>query len=141
MNKEDEKSEKETIGEKFNKRVDRIYEQKEHKKICGVSGWRILGYIVIYGFLGYLIEVIYGIATKGVIESRQSFLYGPFCSIYGIGAVLMILPMNKLNSKNKIADFFLSAFIGCSVEYIVSWVGEVFLHSKWWDYSDYFLIR
>ncbi len=48
----------------------------------GISIWRILAYFIIYSFFGYIIETIFGIATKGVWESRQSFLYGPFCAIY-----------------------------------------------------------
>ncbi len=49
--------------------------------------WRILTYFIVYSILGYIIETIFGIITKGTWESRQSFLYGPFCSIYGLGFV------------------------------------------------------
>ena len=54
---------------------------KMNKKIfsiLGISIWRILAYFILYSFLGYIIETIFGIVTKGVWESRQSFLYGPF---------------------------------------------------------------
>ncbi|MBO5142387.1 MAG: putative ABC transporter permease [Clostridia bacterium] len=113
--------------------------QTSKVKICGVSLWRIIGYFIIYSFLGYLIEVLYGLITKGVIESRQSFLYGPFCGIYGLGAVLMVLPFKKHKKSNNIQMFIGSAIIGCSVEYFISWFGETFMHIKWWDYSNYFL--
>ncbi len=127
------KEEKEKIKE------ERIHNQKEHRKICGISFWRILGYLVIYSFLGYLIEVLYGLITKGVIESGQSFIYGPFCAIYGVGAVLMILPLKKLNAKNNWANFGISALVGSIVEYTVSWFGDTFMHVKWWDYTNNFL--
>ena len=55
--------------------------------IFGVSIWRIFAYFIIYSVIGYIIETVFGMVTKGVIESRQSFLYGPFCAIYGLGAV------------------------------------------------------
>ncbi len=29
--------------------------------------------------------------------------------------------------------------VGCIVEYLSSYVGEIFLHVKWWDYSNDFL--
>lgn len=112
---------------------------KARFKICGVSFWRILGYFIIYSFLGYIVEVLYGVVSKGVIESRQSFLYGPFCGIYGLGAILMVLPFKKIEKANRLQIFFGSFFIGCCVEYFVSWFGETFLHVKWWDYTNYFL--
>ena len=65
--------------------------EKKSLKIMGISIWRILAYFIIYSFLGYVIETIFGIVTKGVWESRQSFLYGPFCAIYGLGACIMII--------------------------------------------------
>ena len=111
---------------------------KKHK-ICGVSIWRVLGYLVVYSFFGYLVEVLYGLITKGVIESRQSFLYGPFCTIYGVGAICMILPLKKIKTNNKIIIFFTTGIIGCIVEYLVSLFGDYCLHVKWWDYSNYFL--
>ena len=65
--------------------------EKKSLKIMGISIWRILAYFIIYSFFGYVIETLFGIATKGVWESRQSFLYGPFCAIYGLGACIMIM--------------------------------------------------
>jgi uncharacterized membrane protein len=97
--------------------------------------WRILVYFVIYSFLGFIIETMYGMITKGVIESRQSFLYGPFCGIYGLGAVTMILSLNKFKDNNN-QLFFGGFIVGSIIEYIVSFLGEIILHVKWWDYSD-----
>ena len=132
---------KDKISKEEKRRIkqEKIHNQKEHRKLCGVSFWRILAYIIIYSFIGFLVEVLYGLITKGVIESRQSFIYGPFCAIYGAGAVLMILPLKKINTKNRFVNFGLSAIIGSAVEYIVSWFGDTFMHVKWWDYSSYFL--
>lgn len=109
--------------------------EKEYIKICGISIWRILAYFVVYSVAGFIIETIFGLLTKGVLESRKSFLYGPFCSIYGLGAVLMILPLQKYK-KNNYTLFFAGFFIGSIIEYMVSLVGELIFHIKWWDYSD-----
>ena len=65
--------------------------KKKTLTINGISIWRILAYFIIYSVAGYIIETVYGMITKGVWESRQSFLYGPFCGIYGLGAVVMII--------------------------------------------------
>lgn len=113
------------------------YKKNEKKKftILGFSIWRILAYFIIYSVAGYIIETLFGIVTKGVWESRQSFLYGPFCSIYGLGAVVMIIFLQYFDQNNN--RLFIGGFIvGSIVEYIVSWYGDVFFHIKWWDYSN-----
>ena len=109
--------------------------KKKTPTIMGISIWRILAYFIIYSFFGYIIETIFGIATKGVWESRQSFLYGPFCAIYGLGACIMIIFLYKYGKKYN--ALFLGGFIiGSITEYLVSWIGEMILGVKWWDYSD-----
>lgn len=103
--------------------------------IMGLSIWRILTYFIIYSVGGYIVETLFGIVTKGVWESRQSFLYGPFCAIYGVGATIMIMFLHKYSKKYN--SLFLGGFIvGSVVEYLVSWIGEIILHVKWWDYSN-----
>ena len=113
-------------------------ENKKTKKrltINGISIWRILAYFIIYSVAGYIIETLYGMITKGVWESRQSFLYGPFCGIYGLGAVVMILCLHKFPKKYNV--LFIGGFIvGSIVEYAISLFGEVVLGVKWWDYSN-----
>ena len=108
---------------------------KKRLIINGISIWRILAYFIIYSVAGYIIETLYGMITKGVWESRQSFLYGPFCGIYGLGAVVMILCLHKFPKKYNV--LFVGGFIvGSIVEYVISWFGEVVLGVKWWDYSN-----
>ncbi len=108
--------------------------KKKGFTILGISIYKILAYFIIYSILGYIIETLYGILTKGVWESRQSFLYGPFCGIYGLGAVVLILSLQYFNkSANKL---FIGGFIvGSIVEYLVSLIGELIFNVKWWDYS------
>ena len=108
---------------------------KKRLTINGISIWRILAYFIIYSVAGYIIETLYGMITKGVWESRQSFLYGPFCGIYGLGAVVMILCLHKFPKKYNV--LFVGGFIvGSIVEYAISLFGEVVLGVKWWDYSN-----
>lgn len=116
---------------------ENVIEKKKKKSftIMGISIWRLLAYFIIYSILGYIIETLFGLVTKGVIESRQSFLYGPFCGIYGLGAVIMI-PLLQRFTKNNYTLFFGGFFIGSIVEYLISLLGEGVFHIKWWDYSD-----
>ena len=120
--------------DKSNKEA-KMNNKKKKFTIMGLSVWRILAYFIIYSVVGYIIETIFGIITKGVWESRQSFLYGPFCAIYGLGAAIMIIFLHKY-SKNYTRLFIGGFIVGSIVEYLVSWIGEILLGVKWWDYSD-----
>lgn len=123
-----------------NEIIDKLEEKTESIengkgiRILGVKLWRIMLYLAVYSFLGFCFETVYGLLTKGVIESRQSFLYGPFCGIYGFGAVIMILFLQYFN-KNNYTLFFGGCLIGSAIEYLASLFGEMILHVKWWDYS------
>ena len=116
-------------------KVEQATTQKKKFKLFGYTIWRILAYFIIYSVLGYIIETIFGIITKGTWESRQSFLYGPFCGIYGLGAVIMILSLQYFNQNNN-RLFWGGFLVGSIIEYVVSWIGEILLNVKWWDYSN-----
>ena len=103
------------------------------------SIWSVFAYFIIYSFLGFIIETIFALLNYGVFESRQSFLYGPFCSIYGVGAVVIILSLRYKFFKNNYTLFAGGFIVGSIVEYTVSFFGEMLLNVKWWDYSDRFL--
>lgn len=110
-------------------------DNKKKFTIFGFSIWKLLAYFIIYSIVGFLIETLFGLVTKGVIESRRSSLYLPVCCIYGIGAVIMIVSLQCFK-KNNYTLFFAGFFIGSILEYIISLIGEFIFHIKWWDYSD-----
>ena len=102
--------------------------------VFGYTLSKIVAYFVIYSFLGFIIETLFGLLTKGVVESRKSFLYGPFCGIYGLGAIVMIISLKRFNKNNY--TLFIGGFIvGSIIEYVISLIGEELFHIKWWDYS------
>lgn len=108
---------------------------KKKFTIFGISIWRLCAYFIIYSVLGFVIETLFGLVTKGVIESRRSSILLPVCCIYGIGAVIMIVGLQRFKKNNY--TLFLGGFlIGSVVEYIISLIGEFIFHIKWWDYSD-----
>ena len=62
-------------------------------------------------------------------------MYGPFCAIYGIGAIVIIILLQYFK-KNYNTLFIGGCLVGSILEYIISWIGEVILNVKWWDYSN-----
>lgn len=113
--------------------------QEENLEPIKTSIWRVLAYFIIYSVLGFVIETLFALVNYGIFESRQSFLYGPFCSIYGVGAVVIILALRYKFFKNNHTLFVGGFIVGSIVEYFVSLFGELLLNVKWWDYSDRFL--
>lgn len=112
-----------------------INQKKKKFTILGFSVWTLFAYFIIYSVVGFIIETVFGAITKGMLESRQSFLYGPFCSIYGVGAVIMIVFLQYF--KKSYNTLFVGGFIiGSVTEYLISLFGELILNVKWWDYSN-----
>ena len=106
----------------------------EKKNYIKFNIWYAWIYFIFYSFCGFILETIFGIFSKGVLESRQSFLFGPFCIVYGIGALLMITFLTNLKDR-PVLLFVFSIIIGTVTEYLMSYFCEVLFHFKWWDYS------
>ena len=103
-----------------------------------ITIWRFFAYFIIYSFLGWIIESAFAICIMGILESRKSFLFGPICAIYGVGAAVMIIILRYFD-KNNYRLFFAGMIVGSTIEYMVSWRGELWLHTRWWDYSGQIL--
>lgn len=92
-------------------------------------------YFFCYSLLGYLVEVAYcSIREKRLVN--RGFLHGPYLPIYGFGSLLVILFFSRF-SEHMILLFVLSVLGTSVLEYITSYLLEVFFHAKLWDYSTY----
>ena len=89
---------------------------------------------VIYSFLGWITEIIYAFFKHRKFVNR-GFLFGPFCPIYGIAIVLASQLLFNFKA-NIFILFILSVIITSVVEYITSYILEIFFQSTWWDYSN-----
>ncbi len=86
----------------------------------------------IYSFMGWLWEEIICSVSQRKLVNR-GFLNGPYCPIYGSGALLYIILMQF--TTNPIELFFLGGTFACVLEYITSYTMEKIFHARWWDYS------
>ena len=67
---------------------------------------------------------------------NTGFLKGPFCPIYGVGAIIMLVVLN--NFKANIFVLFMMSFIILTAwEYIVGIALEKTFNTKYWDYSNH----
>lgn len=88
-----------------------------------------------------VIESIYHVLVVdfGHYEDRAGLLWGPFSPIYGFGAVLMTLALNRFHNAPIPVVFLVSAVIGGAFEYFVSWFMEYAFGAIAWDYTGTFL--
>ena len=94
----------------------------------------ILIYFITYSFLGWVMESIFrSICEKKIINT--GFLIGPYCPIYGTGAIIMLLFLKQF-SENLITLFIVSMIVFTIWEYIVGLLLEKIFHTKYWDYSN-----
>lgn len=93
---------------------------------------------VICSILGDAMESIFHVLVvdPGHWQDRAGLLFGPFSPIYGFGAVLMTLFLNRLYKKNLIWIFLLSAVIGGAFEAFVSLWMQYTYGAVAWNYSD-----
>ena len=96
---------------------------------------------VIASVAGVVIESIYHVLVVdfGHYEDRAGLLWGPFSPIYGFGAVLMTLALNRFHNAPIPVVFLVSAVIGGAFEYFVSWFMEYAFGAIAWDYTGTFL--
>ena len=91
--------------------------------------------------IGLIVEIIFHmvVVEPGVYQDRAGLLWGPFSPIYGVGAVLMTIALNRFKDRNIVFIFVVCTIIGGGFEYFVSWFMEVAFGATAWDYSDQFL--
>ena len=72
-------------------------------------------------------------------QDRAGLLFEPFSPIYGFGALLMTIALNRFHDKPVWVVFLVSAVIGGAFEYFTSWIMEFSFGIRAWDYSGTFL--
>lgn len=102
----------------------------------GFGFYKLFWVFFIGCFLGVVIETIWCIATRHVIESRSGLVYGPFNLVYGFGALFMTLSLHWLSKKRDLYIFLGGAVIGGVFEYICSWIQEMMFGTVSWEYSN-----
>ena len=89
---------------------------------------------MIYAILGWCMEV-----TCKLIQYKRfinrGFLIGPYCPIYGYGAILITFLFKKY-TNDPVILFFMAIIICGTLEYLTSYFMEKIFKARWWDYSQ-----
>ena len=89
---------------------------------------------ISYAFLGWCMEVTCKFIQYKIFINR-GFLIGPYCPIYGWGA-LAITILLKRYMEDPLVLFVMSTIICSIIEYLTSYFMEKKYHARWWDYSN-----
>ena len=87
-----------------------------------------------YAFLGWCMEVTCKLVQFKKFINR-GFLIGPYCPIYGWGALAISILLKKY-TYDVFVLFVMSVLICSIIEYFTSYFMEKKFHARWWDYSN-----
>lgn len=102
--------------------------------INGIDLYHIMNWFIIYSFFGWIWETSYVSLKEGEYINR-GFINGPFCTIYGCGALSVYLILRPVE-QNLLFLFLGGITVATILEYLTAVLMESIFHTTWWDYSD-----
>lgn len=104
------------------------------KEIFGMDVYHILAAFIIYSILGWFVESVYMSVCNRKLTNR-GFAFGPFCPIYGFGAVIGYMLLHPL-SDNLVLLYVVGALSATLFEYLVGKMMIAVFGELWWDYNE-----
>lgn len=99
-----------------------------------------LFWLYLFGsLLGVVIEGVFCLITRGRWQTHVVSMWGPFCILYGIGAVAFYSGNKKMAGRKWLTRLVVFGFMGSGIELICGWLLQEGLGMKAWDYSREFL--
>lgn len=102
--------------------------------INGIDFYHIINWFFIYSFFGWVWETFY-VSVKNGEYINRGFVSGPFCTIYGFGAISVYLILKPVEG-NLLLLFLGGIVVATVLEYVTAVLMESIFHTSWWDYSD-----
>lgn len=104
------------------------------KLIFGHDMYHVLLWFLTYSILGWVVESIYMSFCNRKLTNR-GFSKGPFCPIYGVGALTVYFVLSPYSS-NRILLFFLGAALATTLEWVTAGIMNRIFGEVWWDYTE-----
>lgn len=104
------------------------------RELFGSDVYHLIAAFIIYSILGWFVESVYMSFCNHRLTNR-GFAKGPFCPIYGFGAVIGYLVLNPL-SGHYVTLYLTGAFLATTFEYLVGIMMQKLLGEVWWDYTE-----
>lgn len=104
------------------------------RELFGSDVYHLIAAFIIYSVLGWFVESVYMSFYNHRLTNR-GFAKGPFCPIYGFGAVIGYLVLNPL-SGHYVTLYLTGAFLATTFEYLVGIMMQKLLGEVWWDYTE-----
>lgn len=98
----------------------------------GLLLW-ILFIFLFYSFIGWFGEVLFILLKEKKFVNR-GITNGPFCTLYGLIAVVLSLTLDDID--NTLVVFLSSILYSTIIQYIVGKILSSFNKQVWWDYSN-----
>ena len=125
------------MEDKQAKEEGRLGRDETGKGYIKLNFFNLFWVLIVCSIIGLVFETafVYFVSNPGVLKDRACTLYGPFSLIYGVGAVILTIALNRLYDDNPFLVFLASALIGATFEALVSWLMEMALGARAWDYT------
>ena len=101
----------------------------------GICFDKLVWVFLVTSFLGALIEMVFCRVTSGRWMSRSGVLYGSFSFVWGLGAVVLTITLQRIADKPDRRIFLAGFVIGGAYEYLCSVFTELVFGTVFWDYS------
>ena len=104
------------------------------RELFGSDVYHLIAAFIIYSVLGWFVESAYMSFCNHRLTNR-GFAKGPFCPIYGFGAVIGYRVLHPL-SGHYVTLYLTGAFLATTFEYLVGIMMQKLLGEVWWDYTE-----
>ena len=121
-------------------------ESSLHTKKKNIFRWdrqQLFLFFLAYSVLGWCYEVFLEVVIYGWGFSNRGFLFGPYCPVYGFGALLLLLfllPLKEKYGKRPVTPILLfvaGGLITTGLELLTSYALEAINGEFLWNYSQY----
>ncbi len=102
--------------------------------LSGIDTWHFLAIFCIYSILGWCVESAYMSLCNRKLTNR-GFVKGPFCPIYGVGAMGGYFLLHVF-ADHVVLLYFAGAVTATVFEYMVGRLMLKLFGEVWWDYKE-----